>query len=225
VTVPVLSTDSIIEQLDALLDRAGLAPGEFVDWRYWDKRSSAEMSALGTAWSQGIERLAPKGSRYVVHARQAMEGSGVDSGVMADLAGILNALREDYRSGFSQSVEELVHADVFGDFLEMAQELLDKKYQDPAAVITGSVLEEHLRKLCDLNGVPVLDASGKPFKADFLNAELVKAGVYNKLEQKQVTAWLDLRNKAAHGHYQEYDATQVALMLEGVRGFLVKHPA
>lgn len=65
-------------------------------------------------------------------------------------------------------------------------------------------------------------SSGKavPRKADTLNADLAKAGKYTKLDQKQITAWLDLRNKAAHGKYSEYTNEQVVLMLAGVRDFV-----
>ncbi len=34
-----------------------------------------------------------------------------------------------------------------------------------------------------------------------MNTELYKAGVYGKLDNKNVTAWLDLQNKAAHAQY------------------------
>jgi hypothetical protein len=43
--------------------------------------------------------------------------------------------------------------------------------------------------------------------------------VYGKLDQKNVTAWLDLRNKAARSHYSEHTHEQVALLLGGVRDF------
>ena len=51
---------------------------------------------------------------------------------------------------------------------------------------------------------------------------LHRGGVYSKLDQKNVTAWLDLRNKAAHGKYAEYQIEQVALMLDGVRNFVTR---
>jgi hypothetical protein len=58
-----------------------------------------------------------------------------------------------------------------------------------------------------------------------LNADLAKAGKYDKGDQKQVTAWLDLRNKAAHGKYTEYTKERVDLMLDGVRNFVSRvHP-
>jgi hypothetical protein len=122
-------------------------------------------------------------------------------------------------------VVELVHADLFADFLEMAHYLLQQGYKDPAAVISGSVLEEHLRKLCQKNSIDVLKSDGSPKKADTLNADLSGSNIYPKLDQKNVTAWLDLRNKAAHGHYSEYTKEQVELMLQSVRDFTARCPA
>jgi hypothetical protein len=57
-------------------------------------------------------------------------------------------------------------------------------YKDAAAVIAGSTLEEHLRKLAQKNGVAIEKADGAPKKADALNADLAGAGAYNKLEQR-----------------------------------------
>jgi len=105
----------------------------------------------------------------------------------------------------------------------MADHLLSEKYKDAAAVMIGSVLEEHLRQLCAKTAIEVsVTKNGKslPKKADLLNAELAAISVYNKLDQKQITAWLDLRNKAAHGHHSEYDAEQVQGMLSGVTNFM-----
>lgn len=137
--------------------------------------------------------------------------------------GILTAMRDQIRGGWIESTKGLVSAEVFSDFLEMAEYLLDQKYKDPAAVVVGSVLEEHLRQVCKAASLPIEDLShGQPHarKADNLNADLARSGKYTKLDQKQVTAWLDLRNKAAHGRYSEYSNEQVTLMLAGVRDFV-----
>ena len=53
----------------------------------------------------------------------------------------------------------------------------------------------------------------------------MKNQIYSKLDQKSVTAWLDLRNNAAHGHYDKYEAVQVELMISGVRDFIARNPA
>jgi hypothetical protein len=67
--------------------------------------------------------------------------------------GILRGLRNDYEAGYMRTVEDLVRADLFTDFIEMAEELVGKGYEDAAAVITGSVLEEHLRKLATRHSI------------------------------------------------------------------------
>lgn len=139
--------------------------------------------------------------------------------------GVLTAIRDQIKGGWMETTTGLVTNEVFADFLEMAEHFLEQGYKDPAAVMVGSVLEEHLRHLCAAASLPVEDIShGKtvPRKADTLNADLTKAGKYGKLDLKNVTAWLDLRNKAAHGKYAEYSDQQVVLMLGGVRDFITR---
>jgi len=107
----------------------------------------------------------------------------------------------------------------------MAQHLLDEHYKDAAAVIAGSSLEEHLRLLAATAGLATTSESPRgprPLRADALNSALANAGIYSKLDQKSITAWLDLRNKAAHGLYSEYDESQVGLMVDGIRLFMMR---
>jgi hypothetical protein len=141
--------------------------------------------------------------------------------------GILTASKEELEGGWLTTTKGLLSAEIFSDFLEMAEHLLAEDYKDAAAVIVGSVLEERLRQLAEKHGIDVArEKAGRrvPKKADLLNAELVKAGAYNKLDQKNVTAWLDLRNKAAHGHYDEYSRSQVELMHQSVLDFMARVP-
>lgn len=140
--------------------------------------------------------------------------------------GILNAIKMEVDNDWLSSMKGLVSADIFSDFLEMAEHLLEENYKDPAAVMIGSVLEEHLRQLCEKNGIAVIDIkNGKsiPKKADLINAELASKAVYNKLDQKSITTWLDLRNKAAHGKYTEYNKQQVEIMSQGVTEFITRN--
>ena len=130
-----------------------------------------------------------------------------------------------YYFNFNSLLKGLISAEIFSDFIEMAQHLLSQNYKDPAAVIAGSVLEEHLRQLAISNGVEIeveTDGVLRPKKADRLNSDLAKAEVYSKLDQKAVTMWLDLRNKAAHGHFQEYTKDQVSNMIQSVIEFMVR---
>lgn len=141
---------------------------------------------------------------------------------------LLKKVRADVDDGWLDNLKGLVSAELFADFLDMAEHLLDEGYKDPAAVIIGSVLEENLRQLSLKNGLPIeqLDSKNnkmKPMKAESLNIELAKQHVYNLLNQKSVTAWLDLRNKAAHGLYGEYDLMYVKSFLQFVRDFAARY--
>jgi hypothetical protein len=142
--------------------------------------------------------------------------------------GVLGAIRGEIAAGWLSTVKGLVMAEVFANYIEMAQYLLESNYKDAAAVIVGSTLEEHLRQLCRRNGLPVTrPKNGKdvPLAADQVNADLTKANVYSMLDQKNVIAWLDLRNHAAHGEYNLYNAEQVRGMIAGVIEFMTRVPA
>ncbi len=140
--------------------------------------------------------------------------------------GILRAARGEVAGGWSVRARTLLSAEIFADFLEMAEYLLESSFKDAAAVMTGGVLEEHLRQLCRKYGVAhtFIDAKGKsvPKKAETMNTDLAAAQVYNKLDQKNVTAWLDLRNKAAHGDYGAYTKQQVDGMHRAVGEFMAR---
>lgn len=219
-----LDQQAIIKQIDDVLYKSNLrSPHGYEDFSDVPKHQLSE--AITMLYSV-IDRLAPNGSSYIKTAKIHERHLGGQLGLaLSPLRGIVQGLRADYAAGYLQSIVELVHADIFADFLEMADYLLKQGYKDPAAVVTGSVLESHLRKLCDKHGIPVVKPDGSPKKADTLNSELAGADIYSKLDQKSVTAWLDLRNKAAHGKYTEYAEGQVTLMLQGVRDFSSRHPA
>jgi hypothetical protein len=137
--------------------------------------------------------------------------------------GILKAVKNEIDGGWAFTVKGLISAEIFSNFLEMAEYLLTEGYKDPAAVMAGSVLEEHIRQLCIKNSIPIesiKDGKPVPKKADLINSQLASANIYNKLDQKSITSWLDLRNKAAHGQYSEYTKEQVVFMLQGIINFI-----
>jgi len=45
------------------------------------------------------------------------------------------------------------------------------------------------------------------------------------LDQKNVTAGLDLRNKAAHGNYADYNIGQVKILISNIQDFITRIPA
>ncbi|MGJ5825995.1 hypothetical protein [Streptomyces ossamyceticus] len=218
-----------IEKMAAQLDELIHQANELSRQRDWDEVSAKilEGDALSNRLESAIERIAPPGSSYLKQlaaVRGDRAAKVYPSTRLRSLCAVAVGLREDIRDGWAKSVVELVHAEMYSSYLEMSVALLENGFKDAAAVITGTSLEVHVRELCAKNGVDV-EVDSKPKKADTMNADLKKAGVYGTLQQKQVTAWMDLRNKAAHGHYGDYDYAEVRAFIRGVREFMLKYPA
>ncbi len=142
---------------------------------------------------------------------------------VSELAGILKGVQHEIKSGLLTEIRRLLQAEIFADFLEMAEHLLNEGYKDASAVLLGGVLEDSLRKLADSLKVATVSSAGNPLTIDPLNVALMKAGAYNALVQKQVTTWANLRNDAAHGQFSKYDAEQVHQMLLFVQKFCADH--
>ncbi|WP_138515831.1 hypothetical protein [Rhodoferax bucti] len=183
----------------------------------------APMSGLRTACLSFIERVYGK-----EHTHFAQFTAKTDSHFLSDLEramAILLAIRSELSGGWLFDMKGLVAAELFSDFLDQSEHLLEQGYKDAAAVMIGSVLEEHLRQLCLRHEVQVIDLKDDkqvPRKADRLNAELARSSVYSALDSKQVTAWLGLRNDAAHGHYDRFTSEQVRIFMRGVIEFMTR---
>jgi len=187
-----------------------------------------ERQVLVTRAIAAIRRVSGDNSSYI-RVIEGIQPSSFLSKHVTYVMGTVKALRDDIKAGYISSLIELVHSDIFSDFIEMAEHLCGSGYKDAAAVIIGSTLESHLRNLCQKSAISVetqkADGSVIPKKADAINSELASTNIYSKLDQKNVTAWLDLRNKAAHGKYSEYTKEQVSLLIFSVRDFITRHPA
>lgn len=133
--------------------------------------------------------------------------------------GVLLAAKDDFESESIFSLKALIEAEVFDEFLDQAEHLNEANYFQPAAVIAGCVLEDGLRKLCQRMDIelPVCP------KLEWMNSELAKNGLYDKLTQKRITVIADLRNKAAHGKWSEFEKNDVNAMIRDVRDFMLKY--
>lgn len=142
---------------------------------------------------------------------------------------LISVVKEEINNDWIESTKGLLAGEVFDDLLDRAQHLFDERYKDAAAVIAGSSLEAHLKRLCTKHGVDTdfTDPKGniKPKAADTINADLVKANAYDKNEQKQITAWLGIRNEAAHGNGRNVKEELIKDLITGVRQFISRCPA
>lgn len=210
--------DGLLSEYEKLRQKAkydDLSGGTLTDAERtnFDIRAVAAITSIALPNSPYVQQIYFDGKR-VVHAQ--------------NLVGILQALKADIEAGYLYKINELIHADIFSDFLEMAEHLLREGYKDASAVLIGGVLEEHIRKLCIKSGVPIeIQKDGKTAfkKASTMNDDLKKNGIHGGIDHKNINAWLELRNKAAHGKYAEYTKDHVELMLSGISNFIAAYPA
>jgi len=132
--------------------------------------------------------------------------------------GILRAALDDVEQGYLSTLEEMASAEVFADFLEQADHLLSHGYSAPAASLAGAVLENGLRSLAERNDIAVKARDD----LSALNSKIAAKGVYNRLRQKQVAVWIDVRNAADHGRFDDFRESDVADLIRGTRDFLAE---
>ena len=141
--------------------------------------------------------------------------SANNSRFLAHAMGVVEAAKSDFDSGLLFDMRALITAEVFADFIDQVEHLLEADYYVPAASLAGAVLEDTLRTLCDKNGISIPGATN----IDRLNADLAREKVYDKLIQKRITALADIRNNADHGHFDRFRREDVEDMVKWVRSF------
>jgi hypothetical protein len=221
------NTEALVQRVDAVLLKQGDLRFRAESQALLERGSAGAFRAAGLSLLLDIYGTNHHHYRDFERLTDGEHGHRVDQ--YAHAVSILKVVREEILAGWLEGTRGLIAAEVFSDFLEMAQHLWDEGYKDAAAVIAGSSLEAHLKRLCETHGIDleVTNAKGELVakKADTLNADLVKTNVYDKTEQKQVTAWLGVRNDAAHGHYAKVINEVVGAMIHGIRMFIGRYPA
>lgn len=222
-----MTKDFLIKQLDEVLqDFDSLkAMAKYDDLSDIQAYKVEEIINLISRAKASVARIVGTSSEYykdILNALTAREHEGTK---LRFIIGTVKALKSDLEKGYLKNLHDIIQAEIFSDYLEMSSYLINEGFKDPSAVIIGSTLEAHLRELCKANSVEIQreNSSGKwvPKKAEVMNSDLSKLGVYSLAHQKQITAWLDLRNSAAHGNYTSYSIAEIKLMLQGIKHFIL----
>lgn len=186
------------------------------DGRQWDSYpTELEYNQWYTSAKNLIEKTCGKNSSHYKQIEDLYVRNKGNSYYMSGCIGVLQASYNDLKLGLLEDTKYLITAEVFTDFIEQAEYLLEEGYKLPAAVLARAVLEDGLRILCNKYGIFLPD---KP-KLDRMNTEMVKAEVYNKNVQKQITAWAGIGNSAAHGKPEEFTEVDVKNMISGIITF------
>jgi len=219
-------THKLIAEIDALVQIAERLARDAASSEEWlGSERVEELSSIAVRGGQMIRKLYGSGSQYDQNWQQVLNTksftimSKLSFRHVSEVCGILKGTQHDLKAGLLLDFKLLLQAEIFADFLEMAEHLLGGGYKDAAAVLLGAVLEDSLRKVAVVAGVATVGSNGKAFTIDPLNVAIAKGGTYGPLVQKQITTWANLRNDAAHGNFSTYDADQVRQMLQFVQKF------
>ena len=187
-----------------------------------------EIHRIITRGIAAIERITTRKSVYYMRVEEILKRKEFDHKKVVFVVGVLEGLYKDLDADYLKSLSEIIHGDIFSDYLEMGEYLLEEHYYVAAAVIAGVTLEEHLRTLCIKNEIDIeikRQNRIRPKPADLMNADLSREKIYPKTRQKQITYWLGIRNDAAHGKKDNFTEEQVRMMIIGIRDFIIKYPA
>ena len=167
-----------------------------------------------------ISNYSKSSSSYYKSAHDQVKKFGIENAYTTEiLRGILAGLLEDIEDDLMQGFVDIIQAEVFNDFIEMGEHLLQKGYKDAAAVMLGGVLEETLRSMSLKHGL-IIKNGKKYITADELSTNLYKEEVYSLSQHKAVVSWLGLRNDAAHGEYERFKKNQVDDFLMSLTNFI-----
>lgn len=213
--------DRILDEFKGLIDecREIMRTGGF-DGRKWHKwPPTNDYLRIRTRGLNLVRRACGEKSDHFQALNHLATEKEAQTYRLSECVGILEAAEADFSRGLLLDLRALIQAEALGDFLEQAESLVRAGYHVPAASLAGAVLEDGLRKLCDARGITYPPKT----KIDALNSELAKAGVYDRLVLKRITALADIRNNADHGHAEKFKAEDVEDMLKWVRRFLADY--
>lgn len=158
----------------------------------------------------------PDDPTTIAFAKALMPCGGTLHRCFSNAFPVFQSAYDQFENGHLFDLRNLVHAEVFSDELDLAKHYLDNDGKTAAAVVAGVVLETALRKLC-------VDRDLEVGQLNPMNQRLRENGAYTQIVWRQIQAWADIRNSAAHGKPDEFEAQQVSLMISGVRDFVAKH--
>ena len=221
-----MNKDFFIKQLDEIIKDFNNMKSKAQYDDLSGNTATEEITSALTKSKAAIARIVGNKSEYYKDVEATLKRTNINEGTkLKHIIGSVIALKSDLQNDYLKTFSDIIQSEVFSDYLEMAEHLLQEGYKDPSAVLVGSTLEVHLRELCLTNSIDIETTNSKgnliPKKADLMNSDLAKSGAYSSAYQKQIIAWLGIRNSAAHGKYSEYKIEEVNLMLQGVRQFIL----
>ncbi len=132
---------------------------------------------------------------------------------VGEMVAVLEHLKHDAQNGLLASVIRTTQAETLDDLLDAAEDYRKKKHKEGAGILACAVFEDSIRKIGDANTISVN-------KIDELISQLQKADVVNSILAKRCRVAADVRNKALHAKWNEFELDDVNSVLQLTRKLL-----
>ncbi len=191
---------------------------------YKSSASEAELRAFVISSRATIEQIADENSLYYENTPQNVPtrlAIGDERLLFSTITGVLIALRDAVDHGVLTSLESRLRANIHEDFLTQSLDLLNAGYHVAAIVLIGGVIEDHLQKLVQIQGL-ILSKKGSISKYNDL---LRNKNIYNQSMWRRIQSIGDLRNDAAHGKSSTIKFEDAQDAHTFVKRFITDYPA
>jgi hypothetical protein len=192
----------------------------------WDEQNNYENGTAIETEILRIHRLLARerpGSALVSRVTDIVHAAG-NAARGRRLIAEVDAFVEDLEQELDESTST-AHVGVHGELLDLARRCLTDEGQPIAsAMVAGAVLANHLRALCALHKLVVKPGRGMIHPGlEQYRIALHSTGKLERVENREIEVWQQLRNDAAH--HRPVDAGAVGRMVDGIEGFMENNPA
>ncbi len=212
---------AVLDRIKELIDESRpLIPGDEAGQATSDEQ--AQKCAGWLASAQHVVSLIfdDPDAPYRAGVNKAAEGDHgfLINAAVGKAAAILEGILSDAKAGLLVSVADQARAETFDNFLDHAEAYFADKRKNEAGVIVGVVFEDTVRRISRKEGV-----EERGVKLDALISELAKRGIVSGLGAKRARVAADLRTKATHAQWDEFQLDDVKATIDYTRGLLEKH--
>ncbi|HVG11169.1 MAG TPA: hypothetical protein VNM67_25930 [Thermoanaerobaculia bacterium] len=146
---------------------------------------------------------------HLAEIKEILKSAANDANKVQRTTSLLESAVDLLEHGFIGDLKILLRAEMLATTIEQAKVLFEAEHLIPAAVLARIVIEGWLKGEAEKAGVGVPENA----KAANINESLKKASIFSVPKWRQVQAYLDIGNAAAHGKAESFTREDIARLL------------
>lgn len=146
---------------------------------------------------------------HLAEVSEILRESWSDGYMVRRVTSLVESAVDLLKRGFIGDLKVLLRAQVFATTIDQAKALFESGHLIPAAVLARIVIEGWLKGEAEKAGITVPEDA----KASHINENLKKAGIFSVPKWRQVQAYLDIGNAAAHGKLENFTREDLERLL------------